>query len=398
MASLKLEDIFSECGVAPNLASDLLAEGWSLKTFAFSASDESGFETSIPELCASHGDVSLLQKSALRAAWHMARSSQIPDASVPSVPAEPAPSSDVSSWTEAFAPKMEHATVQKLKDAFLANYPSELLTPDLMPSLRLLSLVYSQLQKKQWRWIPWKYRMSVARADEVQGQRLPKIPKIEGMQLHSLLIDEPPCLDINSNTMGVNAIRNMLEVHDRAVAICQGAHLANLKAYTQKFISFLTQRTESDSGLRNANILEAQQGDQKIWGVISDLMSDRGWSMDDSLHELTHIRHDLPGWLQLRPRVPKAPAASSSSTPRQEMGKSKSKGKSKKGSSKGKGKVQWITELKKGSEWKQLCMRYQGGNCQLGDSCKFTHLCAYPVNGAACGMEHSASTHRATPH
>eukprot|EP00435_Cladocopium_sp_Y103_P046824 s1882_g13.t1 len=316
MASLKLEDIFSECGVAPNLASDLLAEGWALKTFTFSASDETGFEASIP----------LLQKSALRAAWHMARLSQVPDSSGPPAPSEPASSSDVSSWTEAFAPKMENAVVQKLKDAFLANYPSELLTPDLMPSLRLLSLVYSQLQKKQWRWIPWKYRMSIARADEVQGQRLPKIPKLEGMQLHSLLIDEPPCLEINSNTMGVNAIRNMLEVHDRAVAICQGAHLANLKAYTQKFISFLTQRTDSDSGLRNANIMEAQQGDQKIWGVISDLMSDRGWSMDDSLHELTHIRHDLPGWLQLRPRLPKAPAASSSSTPRQEQGKSKGKG------------------------------------------------------------------------
>eukprot|EP00435_Cladocopium_sp_Y103_P004327 s1988_g1.t1 len=212
MASPKLEDIFSECGVAPNLASDLLAEGWSAKTFAFSASDEIGFDSSLLEICATHGDVSLLQKAALRAAWHMARRSQVPDSSGPPIPSEPAPSSDVSSWTEAFPPKMEHAMVQKSKDAFLANYPSELLTPDLMPSLRLLSLVYSQLQKKQWRWIPWKYRMSVARADEVQGQRLPKMPKLGGMQLHSLLMDEPPCLEINSNTMGVNAIRNMLEV------------------------------------------------------------------------------------------------------------------------------------------------------------------------------------------
>ena len=44
-------------------------------------------------------------------------------------------------------------------------------------------------------------------------------------------------------------------------------------------------------------------------GVISDLMSDRGWTMDDSLHEMTHIRHDLPSWLQLRPRVQKSPAS-----------------------------------------------------------------------------------------
>ena len=397
----KLDDIFSECGVSPNLASDLLAEGWTTTTFAFTASDESGFDQSLTELCASHGDTSLLQKAALRAAWHAARRSQIQEPSSSTPAAEPAQSSDAPSWTEAFAPKMEQATVQKLKDAYLANYPSELLTPDLMPSLRLLSLVYSQLQKKQWRWIPWKYRMSSARAEEVQGQRLPKVPKLEGMQLHSLLIDEPPTLEINSSTMGVNAIRNMLEVHDRAVAICQGAHLANLKAYTQKFISFLSQRIESDSGLRNANILEAQQGDQKIWGVIADLMADRGWSLDDSLHEMTHIRHDLPSWLQLCPRMQKSTSTSSSTPPRAEFGKAKGKTKSKSkgsGGQKGKGKVQWITEIKRGSEWKQLCMRYQSGSCQLGDACKFTHLCAYPVNGAACGMEHSAQSHRATPH
>ena len=352
------------------------------------------------ELCSAHGEVSLLQKAALRAAWHAARRSQVVDQPGPAMPAEPTPASDMPSWTEAFAPKMEQATVQKLKDAYLANYPSELLTPDLMPSLRLLSLVYSQLQKKQWKWVPWKYRMSVARAEEVQGQRLPKVPKLEGMQLHSLSLDEPPSLEINSSTMWVNAIRNMLEVHDRAIAICQGAHLANLKAYTQKFISFLTQRTDGDSGLRNANILEAQQGDQKIWGVISDLMSDRGWSLDDSLHEMTHIRHDLPSWLQLRPRAQKVQPGSSSTPPRtrSDLGKSKGKSKSKKGGTKGKGKVQWITEIKKGSDWKQLCMRYQSGACQLGDACKFTHLCAYPVNGVACGMEHSAQSHRATPH
>ena len=66
MASPKLEDIFSECGLSPNLASDLLAEGWTTTTFAFSVWDEQGFDQSITELCVAHGDVSLLQKAALR--------------------------------------------------------------------------------------------------------------------------------------------------------------------------------------------------------------------------------------------------------------------------------------------------------------------------------------------
>lgn len=285
-----------------------------------------------------------------------------------------------------------------MKDQYLSNYPSELLTPELMPSLRLLSLVHSQIQKKQWRWVPWKFRMSLAKSDEVQGQRLPKLPKLEGMTLHSLLMDEPPTIEINSSTMGVNAIRNMMEVHDRAIALCQGAHLANLKGYTQKFLSFLTQKTDPDAGLRNANITEAQHADQKVWGVIADLMSERGWNMDDALHELTHIRHDLPSWLQLRPRAIRQQTGNPPPVNRPDLGKGKGKGKGKKGNQKGKGKVQWITEVKKGSEWKQLCMRFQTGSCQLGDSCKFLHACAYPVNGNACGQQHGAATHGSTPH
>ena len=94
----------------------------------------------------------------------------------------------------------------------------------------------------------------------------------------------------------------MLKVHDRAIAICQGAHLANLKAYTHKFVSFLTQKVDAETGLRNANVVEAQAADRQIWAVISELLQERGWNLDDSLHEMTHIRHDLPGLLQLRPR------------------------------------------------------------------------------------------------
>ena len=143
MSSPKLEDIFSECGLNPNIASDLLAEGWTTTTFAFSAPDETGFDQSLAELGSAHGEMPLLQKAALRAAWHVARRSQVAEQPGPSVPTDPTPPSDMPSWTEAFAPKMEQAMVQKLKEAYLANYPSELLTPDLMPSLRLLSLVYA---------------------------------------------------------------------------------------------------------------------------------------------------------------------------------------------------------------------------------------------------------------
>ena len=398
-----LEEIFATCGVDANLSSAILMEGWNLTNFAVCASSLDKFDEVLPELCASFGDPTLIQKANLRAAFRMAQAKD-------PIPKDPGPSGgqasgsqDGSSWNEAFAPKLESQVIQKLRSTFLANYPSELLNPDVMPSTRLLSLVYDQLQKKNWKWIPWRYRMSVSKAEEISGQRAQKLPKIEGMTLHNLLVDDVPSLEINASSMGVNAIRNMLEVHDRAIAICQGAHLANLKAYTHKFVSFLTQKVDAETGLRNANVVEAQAADRQIWAVISELLQERGWNLDDSLHEMTHIRHDLPGLLQLRPRMPKSISFGSPSPfNRGDSGKGKGKSKTRgpgnpKGGSKGKGKVQWITEIKKDGQWRQLCMRYQTGKCSLSN-CQFVHACAYPVDGNACGLEHGALAHRNTAH
>ena len=190
-----------------------------------------------------------------------------------------------------------------------------------------------------------------------------KMPKLELASLHTLLVDDPPSMDISNGNMGINGVRNLLAVHDVAVAMCGGAHLANLKAYySHKFVGFLTQRVDPETMLRCASITESQAADHQNWNTLSDLMTDRGWSMDDSLHEMTHVRHDLPGLLQLRPRPPKAipwqpPPGVFSEKGKGKFGKggTKSKGGDK---GKGKGKVQWLTDIKtKDGSWKQLCMR-----------------------------------------
>lgn len=236
------------------------------------------------------------------------------------------------------------------------------------------------------------------------------MPKLELASLHTLLVDEPPSIDISNGSMGINSVRNLLAVHDVAIAMCGGAHLANLKAYSHKFVGFLTQRIDAESMLRCASITESQAADRQIWGTLSDLMTERGWSMDDSLHEMTHVRHDLPGLLQLRPRPPKALPWQPTGNPYNPNFKGKSakggKDTGKKGAGKsaldghkGKGKVQWLTDVKsKDGTWKQLCMRFQSGKCTLGSQCKFAHLCAYPVNGVACGLDHGALQHQSTTH
>ena len=265
-------------------------------------------------------------------------------------------------------------------------------------STRLVSLVHDQLTKKAWKWIPWKYRISLTRSEEISGNRAQKMPKLDNFGLQALLFDDPPSLDISNNSMGVNSIRNMLEVHDRAIAFCQGAHLANLKAYTHKFLGFLT--TKYDGDLRNPTVMEAQSADQKIWTVIAELM-EKGWSMDDCLHEMTNLRHDLPGLLQPRPRVlrPLQSPSSQPSTPRPDGQKGKGQGKSKGkyNAGKSKGRIQWITEIQRDGNFKQICMKFQTGKCQ-NSSCAFQHVCAYPLDGKACGKNHGAMSHVATPH
>ena len=210
-----------------------------------------------------------------------------------------------SSWAENVCPKVVSLSglQHEIKIFEFIPYPSEILTPDTLPSLRLLSQVHHQLQKKEVKWIPWKYRLSQSRAEEVSSGRGAKLPRLEGLSLHNLIYDEPPSIEINNQSMGINAVRSMFDVFNVAVALAEGAHLAHLKAYSLKFLSFLTQRYDQDTGLRTPNIMEAQAADKHIWFIIGELVMDKSWSLDQALHEMTYIRSDMAMLLQARPRV-----------------------------------------------------------------------------------------------
>ena len=182
--------------------------------------------------------------------------------------------------------------------------------------------------------------------------------------------------------------------------------MAHLKAYSLKFLSFLTQRYDQDTGLRTPNIMEAQAADKHIWFIIGELVMDKSWTLDQALHEMTYIRSDMAMLLQARPRVlrpqpaPSKGSSKGSSTWSSSAPPTSTTGGGKKGKSKGKGKsgVKWLTEVTVDGHKKQLCMRYQNGSCTFQD-CKFHHGCAFPkADGTACGLAHPAMQHASTPH
>ncbi|CAE7033136.1 unnamed protein product [Symbiodinium sp. CCMP2592] len=187
--------------------------GWTLSTFRHAADSPADLEKVIPDIFGS-SELSRLQIAQVRAAWAGLSSSA---SSAP--PAVPTSASETSSWVETFAPKITALKLTEYKKAFLAAYTSEILSPCSMPSLRLVSLAAHQESKKDYKWIPWKHRMSEEKAAELQLSRPAKQPRLEALGISSLLLDEPPTLEVGDNFMGVSAVQRILAIHDVALAM-----------------------------------------------------------------------------------------------------------------------------------------------------------------------------------
>lgn len=414
MDSNNLRAVLQGAGVQDTFIDPLVEGGWTADQLGMMAHSITEFDDCLKELfdeslaeC-----ITLQQKAALRLGWKRCLDAtsitRTPELGTIERSGDAQPASSTSSWSESFAPKLTSQTVKDLKSQFKKNYPSEILTQDNMPSLRLLSQIQHQKTKGDWAWIPWTFRLSAAKSDELQTQKSSRIPKDESLSLHSLLFDEPPSLEVSNNSMGLHAVRCMFETWSFGMAMVEVAHLASLKQYYLKFLQHMTKKLEVDSGLRPPTILEAQQADKALMTIVFELMQERSWSADDAIYEMSHIRSDMSTLLQPRPRAAKI------NPPRSEVphgGKGQPdhranpypppKGGGKKGGGKkgGKGpRVQWITETTIKGEKRQLCMRFQVGKCQLGDGCRFYHGCAYPVGDSACGKSHGALMHEQTPH
>jgi len=402
-------------GVPEDIIQVAINGGWTVGAFKNSVSTQAELELILGEI---FPDVTLtrLQKSQIRSAW---ANMHAPASSSPSLEASSS-AVEGGSWVESFAPKLSSTKLGELKLKFLKDYPSEILTPSTLPSLRLLSLAAHQESKGAYTWIPWKLRMTEEKASELLISRPAKQPRLEMLGLSSILLDEPPAIEIGDGNMGVSGVQRILAVHDVALAMVGSAHLARLKAYSSKFLQLLSQRFDPASGLRPPTILEAQQADCKLWQQIYSLISDKGWKFNDALHEFTEVRGELSTLLQPRPKPPPVPKGfdikgkgklgkmlveAFGQTNGKAFGRGKGKDKGP-GTGKGKGKdapgrnITFVKEIQVGSEKKGLCVQWQLGRCSRGSNCPWVHACAYPKqDGTACGSKsHTAMQHDQTPH
>ena len=411
MASL--HDLLLEVGVQETFADKIRDDGWTVELFGMAASSLDKFDHELKEILGDLYDITTaVQRSALRLAWNRCQPSQMPPVGVANALTAPAndATSASTSWSESFPPKLTAQVVTEMKRKFKQHYPAEVLLPETTPSLRLLSLVHHQKSKMEFRWVPWKYRISQSKAEELSAAKPNRMAKSEGLQLHALLVDTPPELNIENGSMGMHALRQTFETFSYAMAMVELAHLATLKNYYLRFINLMTTKMDAETGLRNPTILEAQSADKTLMTIACDLVMEKGWTFDDALHEVTFIRAEINTLLQARPRLPKQ------TYQRLESGSSKGSGKnprpgpySKGGKSSGKsggkssgktsGKVNWVTETMVNGNKKQLCMRFQTGKCDMGSTCRFHHGCAFPTsNGEACGKSHGALMHDKTQH
>lgn len=225
-----LSSILQECGVAEEHRDVLINAGWTSALIAASASTADNFEAQLPEMLEQGpGLITPMQNACLRLCWTKcsqsagSASSSVASATAPAAPAVPA-----DSWVETSAPKLTSEVVSQMVLKFRQHYPSEVITPENRPSLRLLSTIAHQKAKKDFRWIPWKYRLTAAKADEVSASRASKVPKIESLGFHHLL-DEPPAVEVSNNSMGMHAVRVLFETWAFAMAMREVCHLASLK-------------------------------------------------------------------------------------------------------------------------------------------------------------------------
>ena len=111
----------------------------------------------------------------------------------------------------------------------------KLLDADTTPSIRLLSLVFEGLKPGQTlKWVPWQLRLSARQYQERIEARSSRAIKSELQLLRHAFFDDAPGVPVENHALSAGWLQRIQTVFRNALALCQAAHLSNLKAFDKK--------------------------------------------------------------------------------------------------------------------------------------------------------------------
>ena len=406
MTSLTLAQIFKEEKV-PDVVAQQLCSQLTINSFACICAGPDDLLEALKDAldAAAFAQVTPVVLACSKASYHRCISTVVSSSSQPQSggPLLSAPPGTSSSWVEPFPAKLSIEKVSAMKSTFEDSYPSEIVDSSSMPSSRLLAACTKQVQDKHYSYIAWRFRLSEEKLDEIQASRPRKIARLD-----DCIFDEVPSRDISDSGVSQKFLAHLLDLLAFAFCMLEVGHLASFRAYSKLFIKLAFQKPPADSGLRCPNVTEMQSADKEAWKSICDL-TNKGWSMDDALHEIVQVRCILQTHLQPRVFVhkPRKPPGGSGHPPSFDRPHPKGKGgkgKGRGGKSKDRGDAsgpKWMVTFYDNGQQKQMCKRWNlrsgcklDAGCKL-DDCSFIHGRAVDVGDRPCGKDHPAYMHKA---
>ena len=180
------------------------------------------------------------------------------------------------------------------------SWTEESLEPEFMPSTRLLSHVHKMVASKDLAFVPWKFILNVDLRRKHQSSRPAQKARFE---LTDLLLYEVPSRDVPaSGTIAMFHLQQLLSLSSVSLALCKAASLQKPRTYELAFMRLADTQFTADSGLRAPRVEELPATDRQVWSEVNALFQ-RGWTLDDALHEVSNVRCRLPPLLQPRPAL-----------------------------------------------------------------------------------------------
>ena len=288
-------------------------------------------------------------------------------------PPEPAASSgspctqpnQIASWAEHLPPKLTSERVSSLVETFKSNYPGELLDADTTPSIRLLSLVHEGLKPGQsLKWVPWQYRLSSRQYQEPMEAKSARAVRSELQLLSQAFFDDTPEVSVEHRSLSAGWLTRIQTVFRNALALCQAAHLSNLKAFDKKIADLCLTQPDPNLGLRTVNT-------QELLSASYSCAQKCPSHPCQHRHTLQHQGKSDPSATLSQPACLHAPPRKARGSPREPRHRQSPR--------------QSGALPKKGRE---VCRRYQTGSC-TNDQCPFAHVCAI----VGCQQKHPAMDH-----